>query len=122
MSKTFEVAGITPGEWFASLTSRPRGTIYIDAQLRDGVIQEIAACGPTETQGQQEKNAALFVEAGTVANETGLTPRQLAEQRAELLAVLQKIMQQIKKSDYLLFKDSSEFYAAHAAIKKATGK
>lgn len=67
-----------------------------------------------------KEDAELFAEASNVANETGLTPRQLVEQRAELLMVLQKIMGRIKESDYL-FKDSSEFYAAHAAIKKATG-
>lgn len=32
-----------------------------------------------------EANARLIAEAGTVAHETGLTPRQLAEQRKELL-------------------------------------
>ena len=67
----------------------------------------------------EELSVNSVSEAGTVANETGLTPRQLADQRAELLMVLQKIMGRIKESDYL-FKDSSEFYAAHAAIKKAT--
>ena len=32
--------------------------------------------------------AAFVIEAGTVANETGLTPRQLADQNAELLEAL----------------------------------
>ncbi len=35
-----------------------------------------------------EANAALIAEAGTVANETGLTPRQLAERIVELEAAL----------------------------------
>lgn len=38
--------------------------------------------------GQQKENAMLTQEAGTVYHETGLTPRQLAEQRDELLAML----------------------------------
>lgn len=37
---------------------------------------------------EAESNAALIAEAGTVYQETGLTPRQLAEQRDELLAAL----------------------------------
>ena len=38
-----------------------------------------------------QANAQLIAEAGTVATETGLTPRQLAEQRAELLEALKAI-------------------------------
>ena len=37
---------------------------------------------------QNELNAALIAEAGTVYHDTGLTPRELADQRAELLAAL----------------------------------
>lgn len=37
---------------------------------------------------EDEANARLIAEAGTVATETGLTPRQLAAQRVELLAIL----------------------------------
>lgn len=37
-----------------------------------------------------EDHAHLIAEAGTVYHETGLTPRQLAEQRAELLAALKE--------------------------------
>lgn len=37
-----------------------------------------------ETESEQEANAQLIAEAGTVANETGFTPRQLAEQNQNL--------------------------------------
>ena len=37
-------------------------------------------------------NAKLIAEAGTVANETGFSPRELADQKAELLEALQSIM------------------------------
>lgn len=39
-----------------------------------------------------EANAALWAEATNVATETGLSPRELAEQRAELLAALEGVM------------------------------
>lgn len=39
----------------------------------------------------QEANADLIIEAGTVANETGLTPRQLLDQRNELIGVLDEL-------------------------------
>lgn len=37
---------------------------------------------------QQKENAMLAQEAGTAYHETGLTPRQLAEQRDELLGTV----------------------------------
>lgn len=40
---------------------------------------------------EQQANANLIAEAGTVANECGLTPRQLLEQRNELVDVLDKL-------------------------------
>jgi hypothetical protein len=36
-------------------------------------------------------NAKLIAEAGTIASETGLSPRELAEQREELLGALREI-------------------------------
>lgn len=47
---------------------------------------EVGYVGKHETE--QRANADLIAEAGTVAHETGLTPRQLAEQRVGLLAAL----------------------------------
>ena len=38
-------------------------------------------------------NADLICEAGNVANETGLTPRELLNQRNELLASLKSLLQ-----------------------------
>lgn len=46
----------------------------------------VAECGTNTAHG--ESDAILFAEAGTVYQETGLTPRQLAEQRAEILEAL----------------------------------
>lgn len=50
----------TPGPWF---TSRPHGTIYIEARLRGSTLQEVAAVGPTEAPEQQEANARLVAAA-----------------------------------------------------------
>ena len=43
------------------------------------------------TSDEANANAGLIAEAGTVATETGLTPRQLADQRADLLAACEDI-------------------------------
>lgn len=50
----------TPGEWFTSRPT-PHGTIYIEARLRPGTLQEVAACGPTEAPEQREANARRIV-------------------------------------------------------------
>lgn len=77
----------TPGPW---ITHREGfSTIYIQASIGGGWVQEIAACGPTnDGSAQQEANARLIAEAGTVFHNTGLSPVQLVEQRDELLAAL----------------------------------
>lgn len=52
----------TPGPWFTN--RQGRSTVYIEAPIRDGWLQEVAACGPTEAgQEQQEANARLIAAA-----------------------------------------------------------
>lgn len=65
----------TPGPWFHN------GRFVGTAPDNDDILH-----GCYHDENQAEANARLIAEAGTVATETGLTPRQLAEQRAELLA------------------------------------
>ncbi len=55
----------TPGPWF---TTRLHGTIYVEANLRGTLIQEVAACGPTEARMQQEANARLIAAAPELLN------------------------------------------------------
>ena len=58
-------------------------------------------------------NAHLIAEAGNVYHETGLTPRQLADQRAELLALLVESQTSVG-GDWRARRD--------AAIQRATGE
>ena len=51
----------TPGPWFAKREGS--STVYIEARLRGSTLQEVAACGPTETVEQQEANAHLIAAA-----------------------------------------------------------
>lgn len=52
----------TPGPWFTKREGF--STVWVEARLRAGVIQEVAACGPTEAgQEQQEANARLIAAA-----------------------------------------------------------
>ncbi len=78
----------TPGPWTIEEygdDDAPSLVIHKDSQTR---ICFMATPGSHGDPAKIEANARLIAEAGTVAHETGLTPRQLAEQRAELLAVL----------------------------------
>jgi hypothetical protein len=55
--------------------------------VRAGKHSEQPICAMYESKSEEyQANAALIAEAGTAANETGLTPRQLADQRVDLLA------------------------------------
>lgn len=52
----------TPGPWFEFREGF--STVYVEAKLRHGVIQEVAACGPTEAgQESQSANARLIAAA-----------------------------------------------------------
>jgi len=84
----------------------------------------VAECGTNTAHG--ESDAILFAEAGTVYQETGLTPRQLAEQRAE---ILEAFMFLVKEEDAFTAESGLNFpdqisravEKARAAIAKATG-
>jgi hypothetical protein len=98
----------TPGPWF---TTRPHGTIYIEARLRGSTLQEVAAVGPTEAPEQQEANARLIAAAPDLLE--ALQQLVLINERhnAACETVLGRPLDW--KDDYL--------DAARAAITKATG-
>jgi hypothetical protein len=48
-------------------------------------------------KGEGEANARLIIDAFNVATETGLTPRQLAEQRANMLAALKELVKKFER-------------------------
>jgi len=80
-------AAHTPGPWLA----KKHGVVVGGAFHRytNGKAQSQVALATmgnaVENEAERDANAALIAEAGTVTTETGLTPRQLAEQRTKLL-------------------------------------
>ncbi len=91
----------TPGPW---RTKREGfSTVYVEARIDGGLIQEVAACGPTEAGlEQQEANARLIAAA------------------PELLEALRGIM---KLDEDLCSEGAIEALdKASAAIAKATGE
>ena len=72
----------TPGEWRAECV----GSYGRHDNPAD--LYEITNGHTRIAEYVDARDAPLLAEAGTIYHETGLTPRQLAEQRAELLAAL----------------------------------
>ena len=73
----------------------------------------------TESLEESEANAKLIAEAGTVANETGYTPRQLANQKTELLEALKSIIACYNSGMVNPIDNMAEI--AQSAIKEVTG-
>ena len=51
----------TPGPWFVPPPTYR--TLYVEARVGNGMLQEVAACGPTEDPAQQAANARLIAAA-----------------------------------------------------------
>lgn len=51
----------TPGPWREYREGF--STVYIESKLRDGVIQEVAACGPAEAGSEQQSANANLIAA-----------------------------------------------------------
>ena len=74
--------------------------------------------GEGNSSGQNEANASLIAEAFNVATETGLTPRQIADQRSELLAALKSIRGLAKRNSV---NPDEIYFTADRAIAKGGG-
>ena len=70
--------------------------------------------------GENKANADLIAEAFNVANETGYTPSQLADQKAELLEALEHCRNGLEATHIEAAKPFIDL--ADNAIKKATGE
>lgn len=78
----YKVEDITKGEWKVYPPRKANGGGAFSISTKEWNIATIWA-----VDEETEANAQLIAEAGTVANETGLSPRELLEQRNELLKV-----------------------------------
>lgn len=98
----------TRGPWFTARNGF--STVYIEARIGGGMLQEVAACGPTaEGPDQQEANARLIAAA------------------PDLLAALEALDSYICNNlatDYPtgVDTDATAFRFARATIAKATGE
>lgn len=112
----------TPGEWIE--TAGPEAKYWLVGVPNNNGFSTVATISAT-IDGTSLANAQLIAEAGTVTNETGYTPRQLAEQKAELLYIVSELAKKSfrnkgarKFADYSV--SSSLIDKAAEAIKKLT--
>lgn len=103
----------TKGNWRASYFG-VGGKVHVLNDEGKGFGKHICKCSDCE---ESEANARLIAEAGTVANETGKTPRQLANEHAQMLEALQRVSEVFKASDQEQF---AALLLTDNAIKKAT--
>ena len=91
----------TPGPWFEHREGF--STVYIEARIGGGMIQEVAACGPCDKgSDQQSANAKLIAAA------------------PELLEALELILSYHDDGNCVLHKEDVSM--ARAAINKALGE
>ena len=94
------VQAATPGPWYVT----GKLTRYVEARIDGGLIQEVAACGPTKADGgygpQQEANARLIAAANPAAISELLDRLKAAEKERDALradkATLQQMMYSLK--------------------------
>lgn len=117
----------TPEPWFYH--RQGFSTVYIEARIGGGMLQEIAACGPCQDgTEQQDENASRIVAcvnacAGVSNGELAMTTMSVVlarmdeaeQQRDELLAALEFVMS--AHGEQL----DSAFAQAQNAISKARG-
>ena len=82
--------GITKGEWMILDTGEFESTIYAN-QIRIADVKSFGDGFNDAPFQERLENEKLIAEAGTVANETGKTPRQLADDNKLLLEALMAV-------------------------------
>ena len=97
-------SSFTPGPWF--VPTPIYRTLYVEARVGNGMLQEVASCGPTAEPSQQAANARLIAAAP-----------ELLEALRGMLALDEEHHQRGHCDDDVC----AEVRKARAAIAKATG-
>lgn len=88
----------TKGEWDYDINANKGFDIFLKNSIKTiaNVLHKDVSYMPNEQEA--EANAKLIAEAGTVVNETGKMPRQLADENKELLEALTELLKNFKFS------------------------
>lgn len=107
-----------------TIRTKQFGVSDLMADYRGNII-----CSFNESHGNRphaykeaEANAKLIAEAGTVTNETGYTPSQLAEQKTELLEELTLLLKYVEDvgNEQGIWCENEQIRDCKRAIEKAT--
>ena len=86
----------TPGPWYAT----GKLTRYVEARIDGGLIQEVAACGPTKADGgygpQQEANARLIAAANPATISELFERLEAAEKERDTLRAKIEAMERLE--------------------------
>lgn len=82
---------ITPGKWTVLDDKDTEGMDVYSGDYYIGSTWSKGSHYPKQVHDASRANAAFIAEAGTVANETGLTPRELMEQRDKAVTLLREL-------------------------------
>ena len=99
-------AGHTAGPWRAL---RDRTVVSRNKRIAD------CRANDSTTVDEADANANLIAEGGTVYHETGLTPRQLVEQRSEWKALAVGLAAHLENIERHMCVQTGKVGAAHAA-------
>ena len=111
----------TQGEWNIVPTSQPeRKEFWIRSKTGRNLIARITRNSTDDKEA--EDNARLIAEAGTVCNETGFTPKQLAEHKADLLAACKLMVDSHGMHGPCEHNSCSECRIAHNKAREAINK
>jgi hypothetical protein len=120
-----------PGAWLSEgnwvYTLQHAGWRRGEEQFENRLVAQVHP-GRSSSLSEATQIASLFAEAGTVHHETGLTPRQLVEQRDALAAALEGCAQDLRDvtshfhvhPQSVLGKNLAKARAALALVKGAT--
>lgn len=94
----------TQGKWRLGLENK----FAVVCDTIDGLKKTICYTDTPHKTFEAEANAKLIAEAGNVTNETGKTPRQLADENKELLNALKPFAELYKQFDGIVGNRPSE--------------
>ena len=116
---TINTSRHTPGPW---RNCQPSSNFEKGhAVIKNSEGKAIASVTKNFKFGENSANACLITEAGTVATECGLTPRQLLEQRNELLEVCKRLVEDAARFKGVQY-EAKTFAVLNAAITKGENR
>lgn len=86
-----DISKITSGVWTIKQNKKQDYYVSGSSWLKLCKVYNIVSKITPETQIESKANAEIIAEAGTITNQCGFSPKQLLEQRDELLKALSQL-------------------------------